>query len=96
MNLPLINRLTKLLRKTADNLDAGNSHLSETEAMYIMGILCHEEMSKAQVCEYLNISRSKFDDLVREKVLPKGMKRVGFKELVWYKDELDACIKNKK
>ena len=38
---------------------------------------------------YLDIGRSQFDQLVRDGMLPKGRKRMGFKELVWYKDELD-------
>jgi predicted DNA-binding transcriptional regulator AlpA len=36
----------------------------------------------------LGISRSKFDALIKEGKLPKGRKRRGFKELIWYKDEL--------
>lgn len=98
MNMPLIQRLTNLMRETADKLDAGNSHISESEAMYFMGVLCHEEMSKAQVCKYLNISRAKFDMMVRRKEMPKGMKVTGFTELRWYKGEIDKClaaIKNK-
>lgn len=92
MQVSLIRKVSRLLRDIADKLDAGNSELSESEAMSIMGILCHEVMSKAAACEYLNISRSRFDDLVREKKLPKGRKRVGFKELVFYRDELDRAL----
>jgi predicted DNA-binding transcriptional regulator AlpA len=44
-------------------------------------------------CKHLNLSRSRFDDLVRNKVIPKGRKRVGFKELVWYEDELDKSVR---
>jgi hypothetical protein len=33
---------------------------------------------------------------VREKKIPRGRKRVGFKELVFYKDELDVAIKRMK
>ena len=36
----------------------------------------------------LNMSRSKFDTLVKEGKLPKGRKEGGFKELKWYVDEL--------
>lgn len=93
MKLSLIQLIAKLLRETADRLDAGNSELSETEAMDIMSTLCHHIMSKETACTYLNLSRSRFDDLVREKKLPKGRKRVGFKELVWYKDEIDSSVK---
>ena len=84
--------LTRLLRDTADKIDSGSCEMSESEAMSIVNVLSHEVMSKAKACSYLNLSRSRFDDLVREGRLPKGKKRVGFKELVWYKDELNLCI----
>ena len=93
MKLSLIKLVVKTLRETADNLDAGNSELSESEAMDIMGVLCHRAMSKAQACEYLNVSPSYFGDLIRTKQMPKGRKVVGYKELRWYKDELDDCAK---
>lgn len=96
MKLSLIKLVVKTLRETADLLDAGNSELSESEAMDIMGVLCHQAMSKAQVCKYLNISPSNFGAMIRAKQMPKGRKVVGYKELRWYKDELDECIKNLK
>ena len=93
MKLSLIKLVVKQLRMTADNLDAGNSELSESEAMDILGVLCHRAMSKAQACEYLNVSPSYFGDLIRTRQMPKGRKIVGYKELRWYQDELDECNK---
>lgn len=81
--------IVKLLRETADKIDAGTCELSESEAMDIMSVLSHKVMSKEDACIYLNMSRSRFDDLVREGKLPKGRKRRGFKELVWYQDEIE-------
>lgn len=86
--------VSKLLRETADKIDSGTCELSDTEAMDIMSVLSHQVMSKEDACIYLNLSRSRFDDLVREGRLPKGKKRRGFKELVYYRDELDRCIGN--
>lgn len=88
--------VSRLLREYADKIDAGTCELSMTEAMDIMRILGHEVMSKAQAYRYLNMSRSRFDALVGEGKLPKGKSRVGFKELVWYRDELDIAIKKYK
>ena len=96
MKLSLVQMITRLLRDTADKLDAGNSEISETEAMDIAEALCHHVMSKDTACRYLNMSRSRFDDLIRMKKLPKGRKRIGFKELVWFQDELDNCVKKLK
>jgi predicted DNA-binding transcriptional regulator AlpA len=86
-------QIVKALKETADKIEAGNCELSESEAMDIMSVLSHQVMSKEDACIYMNMSRSKFDDLVREGKLPKGRKRRGFKELVWYKDELDMWKK---
>ena len=81
------------LREIADKIEAGTCELSESEAMDIFKVISHQAMSKEDACIYLNISRSRFDDLVREGRLPRGRKRRGFKELVFYKDELDASNK---
>ena len=83
----------KLLEKTLDDYKADNTYLSETEMVDIMSMLCHQALSKESACKYLNISRSRFDNLVREGKLPRGIKRTGFKELIFYKDELDQAIK---
>lgn len=88
MNKSLIKHLTKLMRDTADKIDAGNCEMTSEEAMDLMSVLSHESLSKDQACSYLNLSRSRFDELVRLKELPKGRKVRGFKELKWYKDEL--------
>ena len=86
-----MNLVVKYLREAADKIEVGTSEISETEAIDILRIVAHEAMSKEQACSYLNLSRARFDDLVREKRIPRGRKRVGFKELYWWKDELDMC-----
>ena len=87
-------QIVKALKETADKIEAGNCELSESEAMDIMSVLSHQVMSKEDACIYMNMSRSKFDDLVREGKLPKGRKRRGFKELIWYKDELQKVVRH--
>jgi len=86
-------QVAKLLREFADKIDSGNTNISEDEAIGILRAVAHERMSKEQVLIYLNMSRSKFDSYVRYGRFPKGKKRKGYKELVWYKDELDDCIR---
>lgn len=80
--------LIKLLRETANKIESDNCELSDQEMTDIMGIMSHRVLSKEQACSYLNLSRSRFDDLVREGRIPKGRKRRGFKELIWFEDEL--------
>lgn len=93
MNAAISRRMSKLLRSTADKLDAGTCELTEEEAMEIMSVLSHQSMSKDEACSYVGLQRSRFDDLVRLGILPKGKKRRGYKELRWYKDELDTALK---
>lgn len=88
--------VVKLLREAADKIEIGTSEISDSQAMDLVSAFTHVPMSKESACSYLNMSRSRFDDLIRMKKLPKGRKRIGFKELVWYQDELDDCIKKLK
>ena len=88
LNKGLTKMFAKLLRDTANKVEAGTCEIDEQQAMDICNMLSHEPLSKDQACSYLNMSRSKFDSLVLNGKLPKGIKRRGFKELIWYKDEL--------
>lgn len=94
--LELRKTICKYLREIADRIDSNTSEISENEALEILKIISHEPLSKERACRFLNLSRSRFDDLVREGKLPKGRKRVGFKELVWWKDELDNYLNTSK
>ena len=82
----------RLLEDALGRMKADNSELSEDELMDIASALCHVSISKAQACRYLNMSRSRFDDHVRAKEMPKGRKVEGYNELRWYRDELDRCV----
>ena len=90
------NLLSKELRKVADKIDAGTCELSVDEAMNIVNMLTHEPLSKEEACKFLNVSRHTFDLHVNLGNIPKGRKRTGFKELVWYKDELQKCVERLK
>ena len=90
--LALKRMIAKLLREVADKIDSGNCELSEEEALEIMGAVAHRVLSKEQACAFLNLQRSRFDDLVRDGRIPRGRKRRGFKELIWYEDELRQYV----
>lgn len=85
--------VVKLLHETADKIDAGTCELSDQEASDIMSSLSHIALSKEQACAFLNCSRATFDNAVRDGIIPKGRKRRGYKELVWYEDELSNILK---
>lgn len=87
--------IVNLLRETADKIDSGNCELSEEEQSDILSVLSHKTLSKEQACKFLNLRRSRFDDLVRLGTIPRGRKRRGYKELIWYEDELRDCLNTK-
>lgn len=94
----LMRIIKKLLTQIIDNIDAGNSNMTEEEAIKAIEMLKEytdkgEGMSKYSACQYLNVSRATFDNLVREGKLPKGKHVIGFKELRFYKKDLDKYIK---
>lgn len=90
--------IKKLLFQMVDDIDAGNSHISEEEAIKLIDVLKNVSdpyISKYQACEQLGISRATFDNLVKDGKLPRGIKRKGFKELAWKKQDIIKYITSK-
>ena len=94
----MLNIIKNQLLKIISDIDTGNCNLSldeEIEVINFINKLSNKEcrMSKYEAYYYLNISRAKFDNLVKEGKLPKGKKQQGFKELSWTKGDLDKYIR---
>ena len=87
--MSLQTKVIELLKEKTAELEAGTSSLSESEALDLVGVLCHQELNMTKACKYLNISRSKFNRYIKENKLPKGKKEAGSTALIWYKDELE-------
>lgn len=90
----MIKIIKNLLIKIINDIDSGNSNLTEDECTEVIEYLTwitnkNEKLSKYQACKYLKISRATFDNYVRDGKLPKGKKQQGFKELYWIKKDLD-------
>lgn len=95
----MLSVIRELLLKIVDDIDTGNSNLSDEESIEVIKSLRKytrkdTPLSKYQAYTYLNMSRARFDNMVREGKLPKGKKVAGFKELIWYKRDLNKYIKN--
>ena len=91
--------IRNLLVKIVNDIDAGNSNITEKEAMELTKVLQSYtdktvKMSKYEACKYLNVSRATFDNYVRAGRLPRGKHEADFKELSWDKKTLDAFIKS--
>lgn len=96
MNEGLRNSLADLLIDTAGKFRADTSDIEEEQALKIFTAILHEPVSKERAAIELGISPSRFDKLVEEKKLPKGKKKLGWKELRYYLDEIiDAGKKYK-
>ena len=85
----LNNLIANKLRELADKFDAGTSEATEQQCLDILHIVGHERMSKEQACRYLNMPINTFNQYISRGIIPKGRKEVGYKEITWYKDELD-------
>lgn len=92
---PVKKIVVNLLRDYANNIENGNSNLTLEECSNIISNIAHIAISKEEVCDMLNISRSRFDDLVRKGVLPRGKKVKHKNNLVWYKDEVMLAVNSK-
>lgn len=94
----MMNLIKTILQNIIDRIDAGNSNLSYEQQCKVIRILSNiddgtdNEMSKTQAAEYIGVCRATFDNYVRDGFIPKGRKVDGFKELRWYKSDLDVYL----
>lgn len=90
----MLELIKKLLLQIIKDIDTGNSNLTEEEQLKAIEEINNFTrkdigLSKYQAYTYLNMSRSNFDRLIKEGKIPKGKKINGFKELRWYKKDLN-------
>lgn len=92
----MINILKKLLLQVVEDIDLGNTNITEEEGIEVIKLLQKlrkdEGMSKYSAYTYLNISRATFDNYIADGKIPKGKKVIGFKELRWFQKDLDNFI----
>ena len=91
----LRNLLGDEIIKIGQDIKLNRCPMTDEQGLDILDIVRHKPMYKEQACEYINLQRSRFDDLVRDGILPKGRKDKGGK-LYWYQDELDKAIRDYK
>lgn len=90
--------IRSLLQKFIDDIDADNTNLSYEQQCDVIRVLSNvnlgqdNEMNKTQAADYLGVSRATFDNYVRDGFIPKGKQIGKFKELRWYKSDLDLFL----
>lgn len=95
----MLNIIKSLLLKFVDDIDSGNSNMTYEDQCKVLRMLSNIRegdvvMSKQTAADYIGVCRSTFDNYVRDGFIPKGVKEEGFKELRWYKSDLDLYLNN--
>lgn len=92
--------LAKMLHSIANDIEQDHYTCSDEEFSQAIDNLAQfnneRPMSKEQACMYLNMTRSVFDTHIRNGLIPKGEKRMGFKELSWTQAQLDKAVEDMK
>ena len=87
-----------ILQKWIDDIDADNTNLSYDQQCDLIRVLSNvnigqeNEMNKTQAADYIGVSRATFDNYVRDGFIPKRKQVGNFKELRWYKSDLDLFL----
>ncbi len=79
-----------------DEIDAGNSNISESEQEEVVQLLqkiYSQKLSTIQAANYIGVCRSTFENYVNKGLIPKGIKEQGVHGLFWYKCDLDKYLK---
>lgn len=101
MNSRLIGVLRDELQRVIDNIDAGNSRMSEEDALSTIQALqkfSHKDewKTKYEASKFLKVSRATFDNLVANGILPRGEKRhAGDSNLFWKTTDLMSYMRNR-
>ena len=94
----MLKLIRDILQKFIDDIDADNSNMSYEQQCQLIQVLSNvnlgqdNEMNKTQAADYLGVSRATFDNYVRDGFIPKGKQIGKFKELRWYKSDLDLFL----
>lgn len=91
--------IRNLLQQIIDDIDSNNSNISERQQFEVIKFIQKintKELSKLEAADYIGVSRATFDNYIRKGLIPKGEKRVGFKELSWNKSDLDEFLEKEK
>lgn len=94
----LMSIIKTILQKFINDIDANNTNLSYEQQCAVIRILNNidqeesQEMNKTQAADYIGVCRATFDNYVKDGYLPKGKQVGSFKELRWYKSDLDLYI----
>ena len=94
----MLKSIRTILQKWIDDSDADNTHWSYDQHCDLLRLMSNvdlgqeNEMNKTQAADYLGVCRATFDNYVRDGFIPQGRQVGKFKELRWYKSDLDLFL----
>lgn len=94
----MMNLIRTILQNWINDIDAGNTNLSYEQQCSLIRLMSNvdlgqeNEMNKTEAADYIGVSRATFDNYVRDGFIPKGKQIGKFKELRWYKSDLDLFL----
>lgn len=95
----MLNLLKLSLQQFIDDIDSGNSNISEGQQEEIIQLIqkinC-KKLNKIESANYIGVSRATFDNYIAKGLIPKGHKRQGQTTLEWNKIDLDKFNQTKK
>lgn len=93
----MLNILKNLLQQIINDIDSGNSNISEQDQLQIIDLIKNintKELSKVEASNYIGVSRATFDNYISKGYIPKGVKRQGIPSKLWYKSDLDKFLES--
>ena len=91
----MLNIVRDALQQIINDIDSGNSKISQEQQLQILDIINRKELNRTQSADYIGKSVSSFDNYVKKGLIPKGIKREGASQKYWLKSDLDKFLKTK-
>ena len=91
----MIQLIKKGLEQIVNDIDSGNSNMSEDEQLKFVNLLqkiSNQELFKTEAADYIGVSTSIFRNYVDKGLIPKGTKSRRVTALFWKKYDLNKYI----
>ena len=84
------------LRQLLNDMDSGNSQISESEQEELLQFIQRineQKLNRTEAAEYLGVSVGTISNYVDRKLLPEGIKKAGSSQKFWLKKDLNKLLK---
>ena len=92
----MLQTIKLLLKQILNDIDAGNSNISESEQQELIELIqkiTSKKLSTIQAASYIGVCISTFENYIDKGLIHKGIKEQGVHGLFWYKYDLDKFLK---